>query len=141
MQAGGGGAGRANMTSAPFARSNVSRTRRCGILRRLTIERTGDWVTIEVTANAFLHHMARNLVGALLAIGLERAAPESARAQLESRVRDVRTATAAAAGLYLWRVEYPPPFALPADCPAGAAMAPDDSAIMGDPLPGWPQLS
>ncbi|MGH8255341.1 MAG: tRNA pseudouridine(38-40) synthase TruA [Steroidobacteraceae bacterium] len=111
------------------------------VLRALTVERTGDWVTIEVTANAFLHHMARNLVGALLAIGLRRAAPESARAQLDARVRDVRTATAAAAGLYLWRVQYPPPFALPADVAAGAAMTMSDSAIMEVPLPGWPQIS
>lgn len=110
------------------------------VLRRLTVERTGDWVTIEATANAFLHHMARNLVGALLAIGLQRAGPESARAQLESRVRDVRTATAAAAGLYLWQVQYPPPFALPADVASDAAMALGDSAIIGDALPGWPQI-
>jgi tRNA pseudouridine38-40 synthase len=126
------------------------------VLRRLTVERTGDWVTIEATANAFLHHMARNLVGALLAIGLHRAAPEFARAQLDSRVRDSRTVTAAAAGLYLWQVEYPPAFALPAAptadtgdaAPAGlaaqagdAAMGPGDSAIMERPLPGWPQIS
>jgi tRNA pseudouridine38-40 synthase len=111
------------------------------VLQRLTVERTGDWVTIEITANAFLHHMARNLVGALLAIGLGRAAPESTRAQLDSRVRDVRTATAAAAGLYLWQVQYPPPFALPMDAAAGAPMSSGDWAMMGTPLPGWPQIS
>jgi tRNA pseudouridine38-40 synthase len=85
------------------------------VLQRLQVERSGDWVSIEATANAFLHHMARNLVGALLAIGQHRAAPEHAAAQLAARVRDVRTVTAAAAGLYLWRVHYPPPFALPDD--------------------------
>ena len=38
-------------------------------LTRLTVERDGDWVVIEVTANAFLHHMVRNIVGVLIAIG------------------------------------------------------------------------
>jgi len=104
------------------------------VLQRLAIERSGEWVTIEASANAFLHHMARNLVGVLLAIGLHRTAPEAARLQLRSRVRDPRTVTAAAAGLYLWRVHYPPPFALPID-PAA------DSAIMGPALPGRPQIS
>ena len=104
------------------------------VLQRLTVERSGEWVMIEASANAFLHHMARNLVGALLAIGLLRAAPESAGAQLRARVRDPRTVTAAAAGLYLWRVQYPPPFALPAAAEA-------DSAIMGPALPGRPQIS
>jgi len=82
-------------------------------LRTLDIERRGDWVRIEVTANAFLHHMVRNIVGLLLTVGLGRAPPERARAQLESRDRASGEATAAAHGLYFWRVEYPEAFALP----------------------------
>ncbi len=53
---------------------------------------------IDVTANAFLHHMVRNIVGLLLAIGLSRAAPARAREQLESRQRSDGEATAAAWG-------------------------------------------
>jgi len=82
-------------------------------LQALRVERSGDWVSIDVTANAFLHHMVRNIVGLLLAIGLKRAGPERAREQLESKSRATGEATAAALGLYFWRVEYPAAFALP----------------------------
>ena len=82
-------------------------------LRSLRLRRSGDWIAIDITANAFLHHMVRNIVGLLLAIGLGRVPPERARVQLESRRRSEGEATAAAVGLYLWQVEYPPQFALP----------------------------
>ena len=36
-------------------------------LERLSVERRGDWVIIEATANAFLHHMMRNIAGLLIA--------------------------------------------------------------------------
>lgn len=96
-------------------------------LRLLRVARSGDWITIDVTANAFLHHMVRNIVGLLLAIGQQRAAPERAREQLESRTRSSGEATAAAQGLYLWRVDYPAQFGLPAD-----------SAMIEALILGWP---
>jgi tRNA pseudouridine38-40 synthase len=96
-------------------------------LRVLRVARSGDWIAIDVTANAFLHHMVRNIVGLLLVIGQRRAAPERAREQLESRTRSTGEATAAAHGLYLWRVDYPAQFGLPAD-----------SAMIGAPILGWP---
>ncbi|HEX4376260.1 MAG TPA: tRNA pseudouridine(38-40) synthase TruA [Steroidobacteraceae bacterium] len=98
------------------SRSSVRR------LDGLEVNRRGDWVTIEVSANAFLHHMVRNIVGLLVTIGQGRAPPERAREQLESRRRSTGAATAAAHGLYLWQVQYPPQFGLPAD-----------SAIIGVP--------
>ena len=88
----------------------------------LEVTRRGDWVTIEISANAFLHHMVRNIVGLLVAIGQGRAPPERAREQLASRRRSTGAATAAAHGLYLWQVQYPSQFGLPAD-----------SAIIGVP--------
>ena len=81
----------------------------------LSVVRHGDWVSVEVTANAFLQHMVRNIVGTLLAVGRGEAGPERAREQLESRRRSTGEATAAAHGLYLWRVDYPPQFGLPDD--------------------------
>ena len=84
-------------------------------IETLGVQRRADWVSIEVTANAFLQHMVRNIVGTLLAIGRGEAAPGRAREQLESRRRSTGEATAAAHGLYFWRVEYPPQFGLPDD--------------------------
>src|SRR5882672_1225397 len=86
----------------------------------LSVRRLGDRVSVDITANAFLHHMVRNIVGTLVAIGLGDAPPGRAREQLESRQRRTGEATAPAQGLYLWRVDYPPGFGLP-----------DDSAMIG----------
>lgn len=38
-------------------------------LQAISVRRTGDIVTVEVQANAFLHHMVRNIVGSLLVVG------------------------------------------------------------------------
>jgi tRNA pseudouridine38-40 synthase len=84
-------------------------------LDALCVSRNGPWVAIDVTANSFLHHMVRNIAGLLIMIGHARLPPERARDQLQSRQRSTGAATAAAHGLYLWRVEYPPQFGLPTD--------------------------
>ncbi len=97
------------------------------VLQRLRVERSADWVMIEISANAFLHHMARNVVGMLIAIGQGQAGPQYASELLATRRRDARLVTAAAAGLYLWHVEYPAQFRLP-----------DDSAMIAAPICGWP---
>lgn len=99
------------------------------LLRRLALERRGDWVSIELTANAFLHHMARNIVGLLINVGLGRADVGDARRQLDSRQRSAHTVTAPACGLYLWHVDYPPQFGLPSD-----------SAMIHAEVPGWPSI-
>lgn len=83
-------------------------------MERLTVERRGDWVLIEATANAFLHHMMRNIAGLLIAIGKGEAQPPFAREVLTGRDRTRNAATAPAAGLYLMSVRYPGAFPLPA---------------------------
>ncbi|MBS0365277.1 MAG: tRNA pseudouridine(38-40) synthase TruA [Proteobacteria bacterium] len=88
-------------------------------VERLHVRRDGDWITIEVTANAFLHHMVRNIAGLLLAIGRGDAPVAWAAQVLLGRERARSAATAAAAGLYLHAVRYPAQFGLP-----GAATLP-----------------
>jgi tRNA pseudouridine38-40 synthase len=83
-------------------------------MERLSVERRGDWIAIEATANAFLHHMMRNIAGLLIAIGKADAPPEWAQQVLAGRDRTRNAATAPAAGLYLMAVRYPAAFALPA---------------------------
>jgi tRNA pseudouridine38-40 synthase len=82
-------------------------------LERLTVARCGDWLAIEATANAFLHHMVRNIAGLLIRIGKGDAPPGWAAQVLAGRERRLSAATAPADGLYLWHVRYPAAFALP----------------------------
>jgi tRNA pseudouridine38-40 synthase len=93
-------------------------------LYALNVQRCGDRVIIEAVANAFLHHMVRNLVGLLLDIGVGKAAPQWAAAVLASRDRTRGAATAPAEGLYFWQVRYPPAFGLPEEALAGIGYDP-----------------
>jgi tRNA pseudouridine38-40 synthase len=98
-------------------------------MEKLAVTRQGDWVIIEATANAYLHHMMRNIAGLLIAIGKGDAPVVWAREVLEGRDRKRNAATAPAGGLYFWGVRYPHVFALPApaDETAGAAWVPAPS--------------
>lgn len=89
----------------------------------LAIGRSGDFIVLEVTANAFLHHMVRNLAGLLIHIGQGRAPPAFAAEVLAARDRRVAPPTAPAQGLYFWRVSYPGVFGVPADSDIMAAPA------------------
>ena len=80
----------------------------------LAVRRDGTRVSIEVTANAFLHHMVRNIAGSLLAVGSGEAPASWIEQLLQARDRRLAAATAAAEGLYLARVAYPPAFGIPA---------------------------
>jgi tRNA pseudouridine38-40 synthase len=83
-------------------------------IERIEVQRTGDTVWLEIEANAYLHHMVRNIVGTLLEVQRE---PDPAAAMariLAGGERRQAGVTAPAAGLYLWRVEYPAVFGIPA---------------------------
>jgi tRNA pseudouridine38-40 synthase len=85
-------------------------------LRRLTcieLERRGNYVIFDFCANAFLHHMARNIVGCLVYVGKGRYPPEWVAEVLASRDRTRAAPTFDAAGLYLLRVDYDPVWELP----------------------------
>ena len=83
-------------------------------VERIEVRRRGDYLWLEITANAYLHHMVRNIVGTLLVVQRE-ADPAAAMARvLAQGDRRFAGATAPAAGLYLWRVEYPPVYGIPA---------------------------
>jgi tRNA pseudouridine38-40 synthase len=77
------------------------------------ITREGDRVSIDVRANAFLHHMVRNIAGLLIRIGSGEEEVGWARKVLEARDRRLSAATAPACGLYLVEVRYPEQFGLP----------------------------
>ncbi len=80
---------------------------------RLQIERRGELVHIDIAANAFLHHMVRNIAGLLIEVGRGERSPEAVKTLLEGRDRRANAPTAAAEGLALRRIEYPAAFRLP----------------------------
>jgi tRNA pseudouridine38-40 synthase len=73
----------------------------------------GAFVYIDISANAFLHHMVRNIAGSLIKVGSgER--PVSWMAELLAlKDRNRAGPTAPAGGLYLVAVQYPDEYALP----------------------------
>lgn len=83
-------------------------------LFELAVTRRGRLIRVRASANAFLHHMIRNIVGTLVVVGLGRRPPEWADEVLAARDRAGAAPTFAAAGLYLVRVEYDASFQLPA---------------------------
>jgi tRNA pseudouridine38-40 synthase len=86
-------------------------------LHSLSIERSGERIDFVFTANAFLHHMVRNLVGTLVYVGKGKHPPRWAREVLESRDRRRAAPTFAAEGLYLEKVEYDAHWGLPLENP------------------------
>lgn len=79
----------------------------------LDIQRQDDYFFFTFTANAFLHHMVRNLMGALLYVGQGRQDPAWMDELLEQRDRRRAAPTFSAHGLYLAQVRYPDSFGLP----------------------------
>lgn len=82
-------------------------------LHTLNIDQQGDYFVFTFKANAFLHHMVRNLMGALLYVGQGRQDPWWVDELLLQRDRCLSAPTFSPAGLYLAGVEYPARFGLP----------------------------
>ena len=82
-------------------------------MRHVCVERRGDFVVFDFCANAFLHHMIRNLVGALVYIGKGAQSTDWMATLLRERDRTQAAPTFSAAGLYLCGVEYPDQWSLP----------------------------
>jgi tRNA pseudouridine38-40 synthase len=86
--------------AAGRGRSPVCTVRACRIVSR------GRWLAIMVSADSFLHHMVRNLVGTLAEIGRGSRPAEAMAAILAARDRSRAGPTAPAEGLVLVRVQY-----------------------------------
>ncbi|MGB7481050.1 MAG: tRNA pseudouridine(38-40) synthase TruA [Burkholderiaceae bacterium] len=82
-------------------------------LRELRVERQGHKIVFTLRANAFLHHMVRNIVGSLVYVGSGRRPPEWLAQLLRERDRSRAAPTFMADGLYLTKVEYGEDWGLP----------------------------
>ena len=79
----------------------------------ISVEQDADRIEFVVRANAFLHHMVRNIVGCLVYVGAGKQPPGWIAELLASRERSKAAPTFAPEGLYLERVEYEARWQLP----------------------------
>ena len=82
-------------------------------LHEIRVAREGDEVAIEVEANAFLHHMVRNIAGSLILVGRGERPTEWVGEVLRLRDRTQAGPTAPPQGLYFVGAEYPDGLGLP----------------------------
>lgn len=87
-------------------------------LRRIEIRQRGAYWRFDFEANAFLHHMIRNLMGCLLVVGQGHQPPDWIREVLQTRDRDAAAPTFSPAGLYFLGPMYSPHWGLPDRTPA-----------------------
>ena len=90
----------------------------------VTVSRHGAFVVVDISANAFLHHMVRNIVGSLVEIGSGHQPVDWIATLLAGRDRTLSAATAKPNGLYLVKVDYPDAFGIP-EQPLGPLFLPD----------------
>ena len=83
------------------------------LMREVRVARDGDYVVFDFRANAFLHHMVRNLVGALVYVGKGRYPASWLAEVLSAGDRRLAALTFPPDGLYLCGVEYAPDWSLP----------------------------
>ena len=76
----------------------------------LQVTRKGDVILIDISANAFLHHMVRNIAGVLIAVGSGRKPVAWVKEVLTAKDRKLGAETAPPYGLYLVEVIYPQEF-------------------------------
>jgi len=79
---------------------------------QVSVKRKSDFVIIDISANAFLHHMVRNVVGVLMTVGSGRKPVAWVHEVLMAKDRKLGAETAPPYGLYLVGVTYPTEFGI-----------------------------
>ncbi|SBT82021.1 tRNA pseudouridine synthase A [secondary endosymbiont of Trabutina mannipara] len=82
-------------------------------VHHLYVNRYGQYIIFDIKANAFLHHMVRNIVGSLLEVGCGKKHESWISELITCRDKTQAGATSKAEGLYLIEVDYPSHFNLP----------------------------
>ncbi len=82
-------------------------------MQSISVKRVADYIILDIKANAFLHHMVRNIMGSLMVIGRGEQEAKWMLELLQGQDRKCAGMTASSAGLYLVNVEYPSEHGLP----------------------------
>lgn len=82
-------------------------------IKSIMVSRKGNYLYIDVSANAFLHHMVRNIAGTLMQVGSGEKDPAWIKKLIEQKDRCQAGMTASPAGLYLQGVDYPAKYNFP----------------------------
>lgn len=82
-------------------------------VQRISVSRHDDFVFIDIQANAFLHHMVRNIAGTLMEVGRGEQAVEWVAELMAKKDRTQAGVTAPASGLYFVNALYPSEFEIP----------------------------
>ncbi len=115
--------GERNFTSFRAVQCQSNTPWRC--VHHVHVKRFGDYIVVDIQANAFVHHMVRNIVGSLMVVGEGGQPPEWIQQVLAAEDRKVAAATAKPHGLYLVWVAYPERFEIP-QSHLGPLFLPDD---------------
>ena len=82
-------------------------------IEHCNVTRQAKYIIVDIKANAFLHHMVRNVVGSLMRVGQAQETTSWVKDVLEAKNRCVAGVTAPPEGLYFVGVEYPDKFLIP----------------------------
>ena len=92
-----------------FCAQPPQRGRPVRTIERITLERSGDVIELEMTADSFLNQMVRIIAGTLIEVGRGKLPPSAMKTVLEQRDRKAAGVTAPAHALYLTHVRYDTP--------------------------------
>lgn len=110
---------------ASFQASSCQSRTSFRFIEHLRVERYGQYLVIDIKANAFLHHMVRNIAGTLIEVGRGLKPYSWVKELIEAEDRNKAPATASPNGLYLIDVDYPQQFDLPR-LPVGPVFLPEE---------------
>nr|WP_262407823.1 tRNA pseudouridine(38-40) synthase TruA [Psittacicella hinzii] len=97
--------GEQDFKSFQAARCQATTSNRC--IHHANLYRQGNFLVFDIQANAFLYHMVRNIMGALLKVGRKELSVDDFAQLIKAKNRNLAPATAPANGLYLVEVGYP----------------------------------
>lgn len=89
-----------------FRASSCSAENPVRTIKKLTITKKDGFIKFIIEADAFLHHMVRNIVGTLVEVGMGRLPPDAIKTILHARDRKKAGRTAPPQGLFLVKVIY-----------------------------------